>query len=332
VELLNIKKIEVNLLKKLVDGYGRVVDYIRVSVTERCNFRCTYCMPQKPFEWIARENILSYEELFNIIKVAIDNGIKKVRITGGEPTVREHLDRFINLISEYDSNIDIALTTNGFLLKNLAKQYREAGLKRVNISLDSLKVEVAAKIAQKDVLGEVLAGIDNAIDSGLKVKINCVPLKNINDIEIVDILEFCMNKNISIRYIEFMENNYANSLVEGLNSLEILSIISQKYKFEEVARDNSSPSKYYRLDNAYEFGIIEPHADDFCKTCNRIRVTAEGFLIPCLYFEDAINIKDSIKDSDKLLENFKEVLKNKPEKNRWGVEKSSDRAFYITGG
>jgi len=134
----------------LIDKYNRVVDYLRVSVTERCNFRCAYCMPDKPFSWVPNEKLLSYEELFEFIKVAIDEGVKKIRITGGEPLLRADLDKFIHMISSYDPQIDLALTTNGYLLKSCIKDLKEAGLKRINISLDSLKSEVAAKIAGKD--------------------------------------------------------------------------------------------------------------------------------------------------------------------------------------
>ena len=175
----------------LIDGFGRKHDYLRVSVTERCNFRCHYCMPEKPFSWVPKENLLSYEDLFKFIKIGIDEGIKKVRITGGEPLLRDNLDYFIKLISDYKNDIDLALTTNGFLLPQMAQKLKDAGLKRINISLDTLNQERAMKIAQKDVLSTVLEGIYKAKDVGLKIKINCVPLKNINDIDILDVLEFC---------------------------------------------------------------------------------------------------------------------------------------------
>jgi GTP 3',8-cyclase len=189
----------------LIDGFGRKVDYLRVSVTERCNFRCQYCMPEKPFSWVPRENLLSYEDLFKFIKVSIDEGIKKVRITGGEPLLRENLDFFIKMIFDYKNDIDLALTTNGFLLSKAALKLKEAGLKRINISLDSLNPATAAKIAQKDVLKSVLEGIKSADEAGLKIKINCVPIKGINDGDILDVLEFCKEKNYVVRFIEFME-------------------------------------------------------------------------------------------------------------------------------
>ena len=247
----------------LIDGFGRKHDYLRVSVTERCNFRCQYCMPEKPFSWVPKENLLSYEDLFKFIKASIDEGIKKVRITGGEPLLREGLEVFLKMIFDYRNDIDLALTTNGFLLPKVALKLKEAGLKRINISLDSLNAARAAKIAQKDVLETVLEGIQAASDAGLKIKINCVPIKGINDIDVLDVLEFCKTKGYVVRFIEFMENHHAKDGAKGLNSDEIKAIISQKYpNFKAVPRDNSSPAQYYELEDGFQFGIIEPHKDD----------------------------------------------------------------------
>ncbi|MDD2640994.1 MAG: GTP 3',8-cyclase MoaA [Arcobacteraceae bacterium] len=317
----------------LTDGHNRVVDYLRVSVTERCNFRCQYCMPEKPFSWVPKENLLSYEELFAFVKVCIDEGVKKVRITGGEPLLREGLEHFIAMIAQYKEDIDLALTTNAYLLPQAAQKLKEAGLKRINVSLDSLKPKVAEKIAQKDVLKTVLEGIAKADEVGLKIKVNCVPMQGVNDDELIDILEFCKEKGYTVRFIEFMENQQAHSGTKGYTSDEIQNIIAQKYTFTKCERKGSSPSQDYQLDDGYVFGIIEPHKDDFCATCNRVRLTASGVLIPCLYFEDAQSIKEAIqnKDIQKATQILKNVLANKPEKNKWSQETSS-RAFYETGG
>ncbi len=317
----------------LIDGHGRKVNYLRISVTERCNFRCLYCMPEKPFSWVPHENLLSYEDMFEFVKVSIDEGIDKIRITGGEPLLRHGLDTFIKMISDYKNDIDLAITTNGYLLEETAQDLKDAGLKRLNISLDSLTPEIAQKISQKDMLEKVLKGIDKAQEVGLKIKINCVPLKDINDGEIINLLDHCKLKGYEIRFIEFMENSYAK-VKQGLSSQEIQDIIKQKYNFTKGIREGSSPSRTYTLEDGYKFGIIEPHLDDFCKDCNRIRLTAEGFLIPCLYFEDAMSIREAIKDKDikKASSILKDVLKDKPEKNKWGSENGSDRAFYETGG
>jgi cyclic pyranopterin phosphate synthase len=321
----------------LIDKHGRKVNYLRVSVTERCNFRCQYCMPEKPFSWVPKENLLSYEDLFEFIKVGIDQGIDKVRITGGEPLLRSGLDSFIKMIADYKPGIDLALTTNGFLLAQTAQALKDAGLKRINISLDSLKPEVAHHIAQKDVLEKVLEGIELADKIGLKIKINTVPMKGVNDTELLDILEYCKKRNFPIRFIEYMENTHAADL-KGMKTDEIQKIISSKYSFKHIqAVDLSSPTTNYQLDDGYIYGVIEPHKDDFCKACNRIRLTAEGYLIPCLYFEDALSIKEAIQNKDikKASSILQEVLDNKPEKNKWSDEsnnETSKRAFYETGG
>ena len=174
----------------LIDGHGRTVDYLRISVTQRCNFRCKYCMPKTPFSWEPRENLLSFEELFLFVKVCLDEGVKKIRITGGEPLLRKDLDKFIAMINEHNPEVDLAITTNGFMLKHYAKALKNAGLKRINMSLDSLNPKKAKFIAQKSVLHEVLAGLDAALEAGLKVKLNTVALRGVNDDEIVSLLEF----------------------------------------------------------------------------------------------------------------------------------------------
>ncbi len=322
----------------LIDGFGRKINYIRVSVTERCNFRCQYCMPEKPFSWIPKENLLSFEELFLFLKIGIDKGVNKIRITGGEPLLRTDLDKFIKMINDYRAGIDISITTNGYLLKGVAQKLKDAGLKRVNISLDSLKSEIAQKIAQKDVLKNVLEGIEKALKVGFKVKINSVPLKGFNDDEIIDLLEYSKNRDIQIRFIEYMENTHADKNIKGLYGKEIVDKIREKYEVKKIGREGSSPAFLYELEDGYRFGIIDPHKHDFCENCNRIRLTAEGSIIPCLYFDEAMSIAEAVKkgDTKATAEILIEVLKNKPEKNRWNEslvkQELSNRAFYQTGG
>ena len=321
----------------LIDQHGRVVDYLRISVTERCNFRCLYCMPEKPFSWVPRENLLSFEELFKFVKIAMDEGVKKIRITGGEPTLREGLEHFIKMIYDHNPDIDLALTTNGYLMPKYAAIYKKAGLKRINMSLDSLKPEVVNKIAKKEVYDEVMKGLEACVQAGLKIKLNMVPMQGVNDGEILDLLEYTRSRKIPIRFIEYMENQYADVAITGLPSEEILGIIGKKYPYHKVDKDHSSPAQYYELVPVLQFGIIEPHKDDFCKNCNRLRLTAEGFLIPCLYFDEAMSIKDHIRagDIDGAVRVLHTILANKPEKNRWSHEtegEKSTRAFYETGG
>ncbi|EAI5931806.1 GTP 3',8-cyclase MoaA [Campylobacter coli] len=319
----------------LIDQFGRKINYLRISVTQRCNFRCLYCMPKIPFNHQPKENLLSFEELFLFVKVAIDEGIEKIRITGGEPLLRKDLSVFIKMINDYKKDLDLAITTNGFLLKDFAKDLKDAGLKRLNISLDTLESKKAKILAQKDVLDSVLAGIDEALSIGLKVKLNTVALKGLNDDELISLLEFAKSKNIQIRFIEFMENIHAYGKLQGLKRDEIIQILSQKYQVKLIKKAEKAPVSIYSADD-YEFGIIDPHSHEFCDSCNRIRLSAEGLLIPCLYFDEALSIKEAVRKGDinaaaKILQ---EVLRNKPEKNRWSVidNETSSRAFYQTGG
>lgn len=321
----------------LIDGHGRTVDYLRISVTQRCNFRCKYCMPKTPFSWEPRENLLSFEELFLFVKVCLDEGVKKIRITGGEPLLRKDLDKFIAMINEHNPEVDLAITTNGFMLKHYAKALKNAGLKRINMSLDSLNPKKAKFIAQKSVLHEVLAGLDAALEAGLKVKLNTVALRGVNDDEIVSLLEFARSMDCQIRFIEYMENIYATGELKGMKSAEILDVIAQKYRFKAAEKIQTGPASIYHLEDGYTFGVIDPHKHDFCESCNRIRLTAEGHLIPCLYFEDAMSIKDAVRKGDVAgaSEILRQVLQNKPKENKWAIgaqNETSSRAFYQTGG
>ncbi|EIQ6498741.1 GTP 3',8-cyclase MoaA [Campylobacter jejuni] len=319
----------------LIDQFGRKISYLRISVTQRCNFRCLYCMPKIPFDYQPKENLLSFEELFLFVKAAIDEGIEKIRITGGEPLLRKDLSIFIKMISDYKSDIDLAITTNGFLLKDFAKDLKNAGLKRLNISLDTLDHKKAKTLAQKDVLDSVLSGIDEALNLDLKVKLNTVALKNLNDDELISLLEFAKSKKAQIRFIEFMENTHAYGKLQGLKRDEIIQILSQKYQIQLIKKDEKAPVSIYKADD-YEFGIIDPHSHEFCDSCNRIRLSAEGLLIPCLYFDEALSIKEAVRKGDikAAVEILQEVLRNKPEKNKWSVvdNETSSRAFYQTGG
>ncbi|NHA55106.1 GTP 3',8-cyclase MoaA [Helicobacter pylori] len=320
----------------LVDSFNRVIDYIRVSVTKQCNFRCQYCMPTTPLDFFDDEELLPLDNVLEFLKIAIDEGVKKIRITGGEPLLRKGLDEFIAKLHAYNKEVALVLSTNGFLLKKMAKGLKDAGLSRVNVSLDSLKSDRVLKISQKDALKNALEGIEESLKVGLKLKLNMVVMKGVNDDEILELLEYAKNRSIQIRYIEFMENTHAKSLVKGLKEREILDLIAQKYKIMGMENPKKGSSKIYTLENGYQFGIIAPHSDDFCQSCNRIRLASDGKICPCLYYQDAIDAKEAIINKD--IKNIKRLLKqsiiNKPEKNMWN-DKNNDtptRAFYYTGG
>lgn len=322
----------------LIDNYGRTVDYLRISVMENCNFRCMYCMPNTPLEWMPKENLLSVDALFSLIRIGIDHGIKKIRITGGEPTLRQDLGELLSKIRDYDDNVELTLTTNGYLLEQKAREYLDAGLRRVNISLDTLDRELFKIMTKRDGLPHVLNGIYESLNLGLKVKINMVPLKGFNDHEITSMLKFCKSLGIPLRYIEFMENHHAFPNAQGLKSDEILETISKDHLYMACEESFFGPATMYRLMEGYRFGIIEPHREDFCKHCNRIRLTSDGKIVPCLYFDEAIDASKALKNQDEqhITSLLFKAVENKPEKNRWNYdmsqEESSGRAFYQTGG
>ncbi|MGL2521670.1 GTP 3',8-cyclase MoaA [Helicobacter pylori] len=320
----------------LVDSFNRVIDYIRVSVTKQCNFRCQYCMPATPLDFFDDEELLPLDNVLEFLKIAIDEGVKKIRITGGEPLLRKGLDEFIAKLHAYNKEVALVLSTNGFLLKKMAKGLKDAGLSRVNVSLDSLKSDRVLKISQKDALKNALEGIEESLKVGLKLKLNMVVMKGVNDDEILELLEYAKNRSIQIRYIEFMENTHAKDLVKGLKEREILDLIAQKYKIIETEDPKKESSKIYTLENGYQFGIIAPHSDDFCQSCNRIRLASDGKICPCLYYQDAIDAKEAIINKDtKMMEKLlKQSIINKPEKNMWNDKnsKTPTRAFYYTGG
>ncbi|GAA7724456.1 GTP 3',8-cyclase MoaA [Helicobacter pylori] len=320
----------------LVDSFNRVIDYIRVSVTKQCNFRCQYCMPTTPLDFFDDEELLPLDNVLEFLKIAIDEGVKKIRITGGEPLLRKGLDEFIAKLHAYNKEVALVLSTNGFLLKKMAKGLKDAGLSWVNVSLDSLKSDRVLKISQKDALKNALEGIEESLKVGLKLKLNTVVMKGVNDDEILELLEYAKNRSIQIRYIEFMENTHAKDLVKGLKEEEILDLIAQKYKIIETENPKKGSSKIYTLENGYQFGIIAPHSDDFCQSCNRIRLASDGKICPCLYYQDAIDAKEAIinKDTKMMKRLLKQSVINKPEKNMWNDKnsKTPTRAFYYTGG
>ncbi len=293
-------------------------------------------MPTTPLDFFDDEELLPLDNVLEFLKIAIDEGVKKIRITGGEPLLRKGLDEFIAKLHAYNKEVALVLSTNGFLLKKMAKGLKDAGLSRVNVSLDSLKSDRVLKISQKDALKNALEGIEESLKVGLKLKLNTVVMKGVNDDEILELLEYAKNRSIQIRYIEFMENTHAKDLVKGLKEREILDLIAQKYKIIETENPKKGSSKIYTLENGYQFGIIAPHSDDFCQSCNRIRLASDGKICPCLYHQDAIDAKEAIinKDTKMMKRLLKQSIINKPEKNMWNDKnsKTPTRAFYYTGG
>ncbi len=280
----------------ILDSLNRPVTDLRISVTDRCNYRCTYCMPSAEYEWIDRREILSYEEIVRLVGVFTALGIQKIRITGGEPLLRRDLHRLVGRLARVEGVTDLCLTTNGSLLGESAPALAAAGLRRVNVSLDTLSPEKFRCITRRDDLEKVLEGLSRARDHGLHpVKINTVVERGLNHDEIVSMVEFASRNGFPIRFIEYMDVGNANSwrMEKMVPKEEILQILRAAYRMEEVGRnDGNAPSTVYRLaDGNVEVGIIASVTDPFCGGCTRLRLTADGKLVTCLFSEQGSDIK-----------------------------------------
>ena len=282
----------------LVDGFGRVHRDLRISVTDRCNFRCTYCMPAEGLDWMSRDDLLTYEELTRVARVCVERfGFDGVRLTGGEPTVRANLPVLIEQLSEL--GVDLSLTANGTTLANLAPAHVAAGLERINISLDSLRRDRFEQITRRDELDRVLGGIDAAIRSGLSpVKVNCVVMRGVNDDEIVDFARFGRDRGVTVRFIEFMpldaQGEWTNEQV--VSKAEIVAAIAAEFEVEPVAERDSEPAARWRyIDGGGEFGVIPSVTEAFCESCDRVRLTADGMLRHCLFATRELDLRSMLR-------------------------------------
>lgn len=271
----------------LKDGYGRVHTNLRLSLTDRCNLRCVYCMPAEP-EWMPQPEILTFEEIERLARVAVSLGIRDFRLTGGEPTARKELPELVRRLAAIPGLRDLAMTTNGILLKKLARPLREAGLQRLNISLDTLKGEKFIHIARRDGFRETWEGIEAADQAGFRpLKINMVVMKGVNDDEVVDFAEMARTRPWQIRYIEFMPLDGDNlwSRDQVVPAREILDRIHKRWPLElESDGPLSDPARIYRFrDGVGDIGVIASVTEPFCSACDRIRVTPDGKLRTCLF-------------------------------------------------
>jgi cyclic pyranopterin phosphate synthase len=274
--------------RPLVDPFGRRVKDLRLSVTDRCNFRCTYCMPEEGMTWLPRSEVLTYEELARIARVCVERfGFAGIRVTGGEPTIRAHLPRLFHLLAPL--GVDLAMTTNGVKLPELAHDLVAAGLRRVNVSLDSLRRDVFLELTRRDELHRVLAGIDAALDAGLHpVKVNCVVMRGVNDDEIVDLAGFARTKGVGMRFIEFMPLDADGTWRRDdvVPAAEILERIDAAFPLAAHRDDDAGPEPaetYHYADGHGEVGVIASVTRPFCGNCDRVRVTAEGGFRTCLF-------------------------------------------------
>ncbi|MDA1193367.1 MAG: GTP 3',8-cyclase MoaA [Candidatus Poribacteria bacterium] len=283
---------------RLVDTYGRVVKNIRISVTDRCNFRCVYCMPEE-MAFLDRSEVLTFEEITRIVGIVARMGVDKVRLTGGEPTVRRELPKLVRAIADMDGIDDLALTTNGVRLPELAKPLRDAGLQRLNVSLDSLDPATFAKLTRRDMLDEVLAGIDAALDAGFTpLKVNAVAMPDVVN-ELIAFAELARAKPIIVRFIEFMplDGDGIWQRDQLLTREEIVSRIDAVYPLEPVDQRGSSPAERFRFkDGKGEIGVIASVTEPFCESCDRIRLTADGKIRTCLFSVTETDIMSPMRD------------------------------------
>jgi cyclic pyranopterin phosphate synthase len=274
---------------QLVDPYDRTVRDLRISITDRCNFRCTYCMPSEGMEWLPRAELLTYEEITRVARVCVERfGFESIRLTGGEPTVRAHLPVLIGRLSELGA--DLAMTTNGSTLDHQAGSLAEAGLRRINISLDSLRADRFAAITGRDALEPVLAGIDAALAAGLSpVKLNCVLVRGVNDDEVLEFAAFGRDKGVEVRFIEWMPLDGGGqwSSAQVVPAGEIIEAVSGVWPLvthDGRAADPASPAESYRYaDGRGRVGVIASVTRSFCSSCDRIRLTSDGQLRNCLF-------------------------------------------------
>ncbi len=327
---------------QLTDRFGRTVDYVRLSVTDRCDFRCVYCMAEE-MTFVPRDQILTLEELEQVARAFVSLGVRKIRLTGGEPLIRNNIMSLIENLGQLDGLEELVLTTNGSQLQRLAQALKDAGIKRINISLDSLDAEKFRRITRTGELAQVLTGIDAAIAANFaRIKLNAVILKGRNEDEILPLAAFAQAKNIDLSFIEEMplglidEHNRALSFC---SSDEIRELLQQHYRLHAIEESTGGPSKYYAVDNSpARFGFISPHSHNFCHLCNRVRVTVEGRLLLCLGNEHSVDLREILRGPGCNAESLQAALVSamalKPEQHHFNLEDEPDivRFMNMTGG
>lgn len=331
---------------RLVDRFEREVSYLRLSVTDRCDFRCVYCMAED-MTFLPREQVLSLEELFAVGSAFTELGVRKIRITGGEPLIRRNILELFQRLGQLPGLDQLALTTNGSKLTAMAVPLKDAGVNRINVSLDSLNAERFHRITRTGELGKVLAGIDAAVRAEFdSVKINAVILKGRNEDEILDLVEYSRNTGVDLCFIEEMPLGMIDEHDRELtycSSDEIRDIVNSAYNLtadvDQRGTDTGGPAKYFRMaDNDSRIGFISPHSHNFCHLCNRVRLTAEGRLLLCLGNEHSADLKRVMRshpgDADALKQAIVAAMDLKPEKHHFDLSAEPDivRFMNMTGG
>jgi cyclic pyranopterin phosphate synthase len=287
-------------MKPLVDGHGRPIGDVRISVTDRCNFRCQYCMPAEGLPWLDRSALLSYEEIERLVRVLSAMGVHDVRLTGGEPLVRRELWRLVERLAAIEDVHDLSLTTNGYLLAKQVEDLVGAGLRRVNVSLDSLAPDRFFQLTRRDSLHQVLEGLEAAqrYEQLRPIKVNVVALKDFTEDEVLRFAEFARQNPYEVRFIEFMplDADHAWTRDKVLPNAEIVRLIDAVYPLEPVGRERHGTARRYRFaDGTGEMGFISPVTEPFCGDCNRIRLTAEGELRTCLFSMTETDLREPLR-------------------------------------
>ena len=328
----------------LVDNHGRTINYLRLSVTDRCNYRCTYCMPEK-MKFLPKKDLLTFEEMDHLCSLFIARGITNIRLSGGEPLVRKGILRFISNLSRYivsgDLN-EITLTTNGSQLKSLSEDLFRSGVRRVNVSLDSLSEEKFSRITRRDDLCNVIEGLEAAKKAGLKIKINTVVIRNKNLDEIDNIISWSHKNNFDISLIETMPMGLTDKdrIDQYISLSDVKKIIEKKLTLIDSNYKTSGPSKYYEVKETKGLiGFITPLSNNFCASCNRIRLTSTGKLYMCLGQNNNIDFRNLLREGDEKSLNLAidTAMKNKPKSHDFDIsyknqKPSVDRHMSVTGG
>ena len=307
----------------MLDKLNRKIDYLRISVIDRCNLRCVYCMPEEGIESIPHDEILTYDEILRICEIVSELGIRKIKITGGEPLVRKDIVNLVRDIKNIDKIEQVTLTTNGILLHEMLDDLYDAGIDAINISLDTLNKDNFKKITRRDGLEKVLMSIDKAYDLGIRVKINCLAIRDFNLRELVEIASFAKDREIDVRFIELMPIGFGKKYTQ-IDNDEILSILESRFGTFEIVTEKrgNGPAKYYKNQNMKGcIGFISAISHEFCESCNRIRLTSSGFLKLCLHYNKGIDLKEPIRNgiSDEDLKKLiHDTIWNKPISHKFG--------------
>lgn len=305
------------------DSYGREINYLRLSVTDRCNFRCKYCMPDKGITKLPHDQIVSYESIVKVVKAASRIGIDRVRFTGGEPLTRKGLPELVHMVDDIDGIDELTLTTNGSLLEELAEDLAHAGLDRVNVSLDAVDPDVFTEITRRGDIEKVLRGIDASKRAGLTpVKLNAVIVKGMNESEILPLIDFASSNDLTIRFIELMPmGEAARGSLEGLPLEDVLNIVEKKWQLTKSGGPiGNGPASYYRAINREKeatVGFIFPMSKRFCEGCNRIRMTSRGSIRPCLARDEEYPLNIQKATVEGISTSLARIIRKKPYEHQW---------------